>query len=146
VKTKISYEGLDLELKLLFESGVTTYAKCSEVIRSKYSMGADRFTKQYKESHAEWANKKKETHDKVVSDKDEDRLKKAIITKERALQVLSEIAEGKEREVKGNIIVPSPKDQCAAIETVARIEGWVINKSEVKVNKIGIEAEDEKYI
>ena len=109
----------------MFELGDTTYAKCSEVIRSKYKMGADRFTKQYKEAHSEWAESKKATQDKVIHDADEKRLNSAILNKEEGLKILTEIARGVEKIVSGNLIVPSPTDRRGAVIDMAKIEGWI---------------------
>ena len=121
---KISYEDLNIKLKELFESGTTTYLECQGVIRSSYQLGNDRYAKQYKEAHKEWSDLKKSTQKEVIVANDIDRLEKAILSKNEALQILTEIAKGTKTEVDGNIIVPSPKDRCGAIAEMSRIEGW----------------------
>lgn len=143
-KKKISYESLNILLKEMFESGDTTYAKCSEVIRSSYAMGAERFTKQYKEAHSEWCNLKKEVQDKVIIENDTDRLELSIISKNEALVILSSIAKGNKKEVDGNIIVPSPKDQCGAIAEMSRIQGWLAPTKQANVNPDGSPLEPQK--
>jgi hypothetical protein len=132
-KITISAESLNLELKELFEGQITTYAKCSEVIRSKYKMGAERFTKQYNEAHREWVESKKATQDKVIQEADIERLNSAILTKEEGMKILTEIARGEKKEVDGNIIVPSPTDRRGAVIDMAKLEGWIApTKQEVK--------------
>lgn len=121
---KISYEDLNIKLKELFESGITTYLECQGAIRSKYQLGNDRYAKQYKEAHKEWSELKKVIQDKVIQANDAERLNLAILSKNEALQILTEIAKGVKVEVDGNIIVPSPKDRCGAIAEMSRIEGW----------------------
>lgn len=136
-KSTISAEALHIELKELFELGDTTYAKCSEVIRSKYKMGAERFTKQYKEAHLEWSESKKATQDKVIQAADEARLNSAIMSKDEGLLILSEIARGEHRKVDGNIIVPSPTDRRGAVIDMAKIEGWIAPTKVADVNPDG---------
>lgn len=123
-KVSISYKDLEIKLIELFEEGVTTYAKCSEVIRSKYKMGAERFTKQYTETHSNWAKLKKEAISESICAKDKDRLETSIMKKERALEILTEIAEGKTRVESDEIIVPSDKDRIGAISELAKYQGW----------------------
>lgn len=133
-KSSISEESLNIELKAIFESGETTYAKCSEVIRSKYKMGAERFTKAYHLAHTEWSELKKKAQSKVIDESETQRLKTAIIDKNEALEILSRQARGEKREVDGNIIVPSPSDVRGSIETIAKMEGWIApTKSEVAI-------------
>lgn len=122
----------------MFEAGDTTYAKCSEVIRSKYKMGAERFTKQYKEAHSEWSEAKKATQDKVIQAADIERLNSSIMTKQEGLLILSEIARGEKREVDGNIIVPSPTDRRGAVIDMAKIEGWIAPVKQQNENTVEI--------
>jgi hypothetical protein len=134
-KDTISAQALHIELKEMFEFGATTYAKCSEAIRSKYKMGAERFSKQYKEAHQEWSDSKKATQDKVISTTTENGLISGILSKQEGLQILSEIARGEKKVVDGNIIVPSPTDRRGAVIDLAKIEGWMApTKTDVTTN------------
>lgn len=142
-RTTISAEALHIELKEMFENSITTYAKCSEVIRSKYKMGAERFTKQYNEAHLEWSNSKKETQDKVIQAKDIERLEMAILEKNEGLQILTSIARGEAKIIEGNIIAPSPTDRRGAVLDIAKIEGWL---APLKVSETGPDGKEKPLI
>lgn len=51
-------------------------------------------------------------------------LKKAILSKHEALEILTEIAIGKPKKIEGQIVMPSPNERKGAIETMAKLEGW----------------------
>jgi hypothetical protein len=51
-------------------------------------------------------------------------VKRNILSKHDALEILSEIAQGKVKKVEGTLIIPSPSDRKGAIESIAKIEGW----------------------
>lgn len=139
----ISAEALHIELKEMFESNITTYAKCSEVIRSKYKMGAERFTKQYNEAHSDWSQAKQVTQDKVIQAKDIERLESGILDKEEGLQILTSIARGETQIAEGNIIAPSPSDRRGAVLDIAKIEGWI---APLKVAETGVDGKEKPLI
>jgi hypothetical protein len=51
-------------------------------------------------------------------------VKRNILSKHDALEILTEIAQGKVKKVEGTLIIPSPSDRKGAIESIAKIEGW----------------------
>ena len=51
-------------------------------------------------------------------------VKKAILNKHEAMEILTEIAIGKAKKVEGTIIIPTASERRGAIETMAKIEGW----------------------
>lgn len=55
-------------------------------------------------------------------------VKKAILQKHEALEILTEIAIGKPKKVEGQIIMPSANERRGAIETMAKLEGWEATK------------------
>ena len=144
-RINISYENFNIELKELFEGGSTTFGNLWELVSTKYKIGKARFAKQYKEAHSEWVELKRAVQEDVIQATTSDRLNSAIMQKDEALSILSEIARGKEEEVGGNIIVPSPSDRRGAVMDMATIQGWKApTKQEVQVSKgaTGIFIED----
>jgi hypothetical protein len=61
-------------------------------------------------------------------------VKKAILTKNRALEILTEIAEGKAKKVEERIIMPTFGERKGAIETIMKIEGWEAPKKTENTN------------
>jgi hypothetical protein len=51
-------------------------------------------------------------------------VKKAILNKHEAMEILTEIAIGKPKKVEGTIVMPTASERRGAIETMAKIEGW----------------------
>jgi len=50
--------------------------------------------------------------------------KRNILSKHDALEILTEIAQGKVKKVEVTVIIRSPSDRKGAIESIAKIEGW----------------------
>jgi len=61
-------------------------------------------------------------------------VRKDILTKHRALEILTEIAVGKPKKVEGQIVMPSANERRGAIETMAKIEGWEAPKKTENTN------------
>jgi hypothetical protein len=55
-------------------------------------------------------------------------VKRDIISKHEALEILTKIAKGTAKRVEGQVIMPSPGEQRQSIETMAKIEGWFAPK------------------
>lgn len=51
-------------------------------------------------------------------------VKRNILTKLEAMEILTEIAQGKAKKIDGKIIMPSFTDRKGAIETLGKFEGW----------------------
>jgi hypothetical protein len=65
-------------------------------------------------------------------------VKRNILSKHDALEILTEIAQGKVKKVEGTLIIPSPSDRKGAIESIAKIEGWnapTKSETDVTINK-----------
>lgn len=61
-------------------------------------------------------------------------VRKAILSKHQALEILTEIAVGKPKKVEGQIVMPSANERRGAIETMAKIEGWEAPKKTENTN------------
>ena len=61
-------------------------------------------------------------------------VRKAILQKHEALEILTEIAVGKPKKVEGQIVMPSANERRGAIETMAKIEGWEAPKKTENTN------------
>ncbi len=57
-------------------------------------------------------------------------VRKAILSKHQALEILTEIAEGKPKKVEGQIVMPSFNERTTAIKTMASFEGWEAAKEQ----------------
>ena len=63
-------------------------------------------------------------------------VKKAILQKHEALEILTEIAIGKAKKVEGTIVMPTANERRGAIETMAKLEGWEAPK---KIENFNVE-------
>ena len=93
-----------------------------------------RYWKQANESHKEQRNliNNAKTEQTIATEKES--VKKAILQKHEALEILTEIAIGKPKKVEGQIIMPSANERRGAIETMAKIEGWEAPKKTENTN------------
>jgi hypothetical protein len=51
-------------------------------------------------------------------------VKRNILSKHEALEILSEIAKGKHKKVEGHLVIVTANEQKNAIETMAKLQGW----------------------
>ena len=60
----------------------------------------------------------------IVIATEKEAVKRAILDKHEVLEILSEIALGRPKKIEGQIILPSANERRAAIETMAKFQGW----------------------
>lgn len=119
------------------EKGNVQYKDVMLVFVSKFELSEQtfvRYWKQANESHKEQRNliNNAKTEQTIATEKES--VKKAILQKHEALEILTEIAIGKPKKVEGQIIMPSANERRGAIETMAKIEGWEAPKKTENTN------------
>lgn len=99
----ISDAQLHSELLQLFESGNTSKAKCSEVLRSRFKLMLQRFYKRYDLAYKEWQETRKKADSIQIQANAKEALKTALKSKiERVLFYQNEI-ETMEKQLKGEV-------------------------------------------
>jgi len=84
----------------------------------------DRYFQKAKEQHSRQRETINNAKLNTTIELEKEAVKKAILTKHQALEILTEIAQGKAKKVEGQIIMPSPNERKGAIETMMKMEGW----------------------
>lgn len=119
-------ENIIQDILIELEKG-TTYTECIGVIRSKSKLAESTFATYWNdanERYKEVLNKRQIVLNEVSTDLEIERLKKAILTKDKALELLTKTAEGKARQVGKEVIIPTYSDSTNAIKTMADLLGW----------------------
>lgn len=64
-------------------------------------------------------------------------VKRNILTKLEAMEILTEIAQGKAKKIDGKIIIPSFAERKGAIETLGKFDGWIApTETKVTLDKV----------
>ncbi len=104
----------------------------------KFSKSEVTFSKDWNKVNTEFQEyqesiKKAKLEQSIETEKEA--VKRNILSKHDAMEILSEIAQGKEKEVAGKKVAPSYADRRNAIETLSKIEGWnAPTKQETDIN------------
>jgi hypothetical protein len=114
----------------MFSDYLVEFGKISEVT----------FNIDWKKANATHSEYRESIKNKIIdaSAKEEIKvIKRNILSKHDALEILTEIAQGKVKKIEGTLIIPSPSDRKGAIESIAKIEGWnAPTKSETELSAI----------
>lgn len=102
----------------------------------------DRLWKEAQRRHAETLSRQEQQRAARLDAAAAERLNKAILTKDEALEELTKIAKGTARSVAGEIIAPSHGDSIAAIRQLATMQGWEAPKKIDKLIRFGLDAEE----
>lgn len=121
-------ENIITDILIELEAG-TSYSDCLSVICGKFRVSDRTFDKYWKianERHlvTQQAIQKQLSEDSTEAEKE--RLKTAILTKDKALQILSDIAYSADREV----------DKINSVKAIADIQGW---KAPIKTENTNID-------
>ena len=95
-----------------------------EHLRTSYKCEKSNTLKQYDIYEAEYDLTLNKGKDEQIQEAEKERLKKAILTKDNALELLTKTAEGKARQVGKEVIIPTYSDSTNAIKTMADLLGW----------------------
>lgn len=123
---KPNKENIVNEILIELEKGIS-YSECLVVNGSKWSLPSTTFTRYWKTANEKHAEKQELIKNEllVVSiDSEKEKLKKAILTKDSALELLTKIANEGDRD----------SDRINALKTMADLEGW---KAPTKIEHAG---------
>lgn len=99
------------------------FSKCFERFSiSEVTFSKDWVKVQTELKHYQEAIKNAKLEESIKIEKEAVRRK--ILTKLEAMEILTEIAEGKAKKIDGKIIIPSFTDRSRAIETLGKFDGW----------------------
>ena len=84
----------------------------------------DKYWKMANEAHKERRQLIETAKIGIVIATEKEAVKRAILDKHEVLEILSEIALGRPKKIEGQIILPSANERRAAIETMAKFQGW----------------------
>jgi hypothetical protein len=99
---------------------------CSIFLR-KFALSRQTFDKYWKQANTIYSEQRETINNAKLStsiELEKEAVKRNILSKHDALEILTEIAQGKVKKVEGTLIIPSPSDRKGAIESIAKIEGW----------------------
>ena len=107
--------------------GNVNYKDVFLVFLSKFKLSEPTFVKYWKLANETYLEQRNAINEAKLEDSiktEKEAVKRNILTKNDALEILTEIAQGKVKKVEGTLIIPSPSDRKGAIESIAKIEGW----------------------
>ena len=122
---KPNKENIVNEILIELESG-TSYAKCMALNGTKWHLPKTTFVRYWNtanEKHKELQNEKNKVLANLSIQKDIERLNKAIMTKDEALEVLTKIANDPIKETP-NGVASAKTEQINAIKAIAELLGW----------------------
>ena len=132
---KPNKENIVNEMLIELERGIS-YASCLKVNESKWKLSESTFVRYWNsanEKYKDIQNEKNKVLTELSIKKDVERLNKAILTKDEALEVLTKIANDPIKETP-NGIASAKTEQISAIKTIADLLGWETpKKSEIEV-------------
>ncbi len=107
--------------------GNVQYKDVCSVFCGKFRLSERSFDKYWKIANTEHTEQRETINNakleqSIASEKEA--VKKAILNKHEAMEILTEIAIGKPKKVEGTIVMPTASERRGAIETMAKIEGW----------------------
>lgn len=105
-----------------------------EHIRTIYKIEKQRCLRLYDLHYSDAQNQRNNIKTELGITQEKEAVKKAILQKHEALEILTEIAIGKPKKVEGQIIMPTANERRGAIETMAKLEGWEAVKKTENIN------------
>lgn len=145
IKTSIS----DNKVKEILIDGINSGANYIlnkthfyEHVRTLHKIEKQRCLRLYDLYYSEAQIKRNDIKTEIGVKLEKQAVKKAILQKHEALEILTEIAIGKPKRVEGQVIMPTANERRGAIETMAKLEGWEASKKfEHSIeNKLKLEA------
>lgn len=125
----------------LMQDKNTTYLDMFTKYLQKFTnLSRQTFTLDWKKAQARAEKHHQAINDAIIKESiklEKTIVKKAILSKHQALEILSEIAQGKAKRVEGQVVMPSPNEQTTAIKTMATLEGWEApKKTELEITDV----------
>ena len=113
---------------------------CGKLRKSKRTV--EGLLKKAKEYNEERIEKQEKVRDEVLAEETKESVKRDILTRNEALEILTNIARGSAKKVKieenkSEVIIHSATEQVRAIDRIAQMEGWdERKKSEMEVTVV----------
>jgi putative cell wall-binding protein len=107
--------------------GNVQYKDVCSVFLRKFALSRQTFDKYWKLANEEYSEQRQTIEkEKLITtiETEKQAVKSNILTKNEALEILSEIALGKAKKIEGQIIMPTANERRGAIETISKIQGW----------------------
>jgi hypothetical protein len=82
------------------------------------------YVKQAKEYNQSRLKKQEQAKDEVLTAQAKASVKSAILNRNEALKILSDIATGRARKIEKDILAPTDGDRTRAIQQLSKMEGW----------------------
>lgn len=123
---KPNKENIITDILIELEKGIERGEALAKVGK-KWQISPRTFDRHWKTANERYSGSQEATQ-KALSEQrteiEKERLKKAILSKDEALMILSKIGNGTATKVDGNILVPSFNERTNAIKTMAEFQGW----------------------
>ena len=94
---------------------------------SKFELTEQTFVRYWKKANEAYLEQREAINNAKMEqsiESEKEAVKKAILSKHEALELLSEIAKGKHKKVEGHLVIITANEQRSAIETMAKLNGW----------------------
>lgn len=127
---------IDFILKEI-NNGIVDAEKVCAVFCSKFHKSERTFYNFWKKAKEQHSQQREAINNAKIAQtiiEEKEAVKKAILQKHEALEILTEIAIGKPKKVEGQIIMPTANERRGAIETMAKLEGWEAVKKTENIN------------
>jgi hypothetical protein len=108
-------------------SGNIQYKDVLLVFVSKFELTEQTFVRYWKKANEAYLEQREAINNAKMEqsiESEKEAVKKAILSKHEALEILSEIAKGKHKKVEGHLVIVTANEQKNAIETMAKLQGW----------------------
>jgi hypothetical protein len=108
-------------------SGNIQYKDVLLVFVSKFELTEQTFVRYWKKANEAYLEQRETINNAKLNETielEKEAVKKAILSKHEALEILSEIAKGKHKKVEGHLVIVTANEQKNAIETMAKLQGW----------------------
>ena len=108
-------------------SGNVQYKDVVGVFCGKFGLTENSFIKYWKLANEAYLEQREAINNAKMEqsiESEKEAVKKAILSKHEALEILSEIAKGKHKKVEGHLVIVTANEQKNAIETMAKLQGW----------------------
>jgi hypothetical protein len=108
-------------------SGNIQYKDVLSVFVGKWGVSEKTFERYWKKANEAYLQQREAINNAKLNETielEKEAVKKAILSKHEALEILSEIAKGKHKKVEGHLVIVTANEQKNAIETMAKLQGW----------------------
>ena len=108
-------------------SGNVQYKDVVGVFCGKFGLTENSFIKYWKLANEAYLEQREAINNAKLEqsiESEKEAVKRNILSKHDALEILSDIAKGKHKKVEGHLVIITANEQRGAIETMAKLNGW----------------------